>query len=408
MVAEIPPLPLRPLAYQRASVDYLRSEEPDVWKWFSSNRFREKHAEQVRLELLKTTYRLEREGAGELYAIADEVLRTLGLVLPVTAYQAPAAEGGMNAFLAWIPGEAHVVFQGPVLAALRPGELRALLGHELSHAVLYELDGGDFLVAGQILEAMANDAAADPSHAESARLYHLYTEVFADRGAFVASGSAADSIAALLKVETGLAEVSAESYLRQAEEIFAKADPRAENLTHPEAYIRARALSLWEEKGDASDPDVARMLEGTPALGALDLVHRRRLEALTRELITAYLAPEPLRTEAVLGHARRFFPDFGPEARHDGDLDDLRELLGGCDPSVRDYFCYVILDLVVAERELEDVPLARGFVLCDELGLEGRFSEIVLKELKLSKKSLAAVRAGAAERMARILEGGTA
>ena len=55
---------LRPLAYQRAIADYLRAEEPGVWEWFSSNRFREKHAEQVRLDLLKATYRLEREGHG--------------------------------------------------------------------------------------------------------------------------------------------------------------------------------------------------------------------------------------------------------------------------------------------------------------------------------------------------------
>ncbi len=158
---------LGPLAYQRAVVDYLRSEEPGVWEWFSSNRFREKHAEKVRLDILKATYRLEREGHRDLYTIADEVRAALGLEIPLTVYQAPAAEGGMNAFLAWIPGEAHVVLKGPVLSALRSGELRAILGHELSHAILYDLEGGAFLVAGQVLEAMAGDANADPSHVES-------------------------------------------------------------------------------------------------------------------------------------------------------------------------------------------------------------------------------------------------
>ena len=97
---------------------------------------------------------------------------------------------------------------------------------------------------------MAGDANADPLHVESARLCDLYTEVFADRGSLLAAGSAADAIAALLKVETGLAEVCAESYLRQADEIFAQASPRAEQLTHPEAFIRARALALWESKGE--------------------------------------------------------------------------------------------------------------------------------------------------------------
>lgn len=394
---------LGPLAYQRAIVEYLRSEEPGIWEWFSSNRFREKHAEQVRLDILKSTYRLEREGHAELYAIADEVEAALGLARPLTVYQAPAAEGGMNAFLAWIPGEAHVVLKGPVLSSLRPGELRALLGHELSHAILYDLDGGAFLVAGQVLEAMAGDAGADPSHVESARLYDLYTEVFADRGSLLASGNAAESIAALLKVETGLAEVSAESYLRQADEIFAQGTPRAEQLTHPEAFIRARALALWEGKGEKADPEVARMLEGAPALGALDLVARREVEGLTRDLVAAYLAPAPFRTEGVVGHARRFFPDFSSSTRSQGDLDRLRGFLETCDASVRDYFCYVVLDLVAVERELEDAPLARGLVLTAELGLEARFSELVAKELGLSKKALAAARAGAAGLVARVV-----
>lgn len=403
MNTEAPAPRLGPLAYQRAIVEYLRSEEPGVWEWFSSNRFREKHAEKVRLEILKATYRLEREAHGDLYAIADEVRAALGLEIPLTVYQAPAAEGGMNAFLAWIPGEAHVVLKGPVLSSLRPGELRAILGHELAHAILYDFDGGAFLVAGQVLEAMAGDASADPSHIESARLYDLYTEVFADRGSLLASGNAADSIAALLKVETGLAEVSAESYLRQADEIFAQGSPHAEQLTHPEAFIRARSLALWESKGGESDPEVARMLEGKPALGALDLVARRQVEGLTRDLVAAYLGPTPFRTESVVCHARRFFPDFSPSPRREGDLDPLRGFLEKCDPSIRDYFCYVVLDLVTVERELEDVPLARGLVLSGELALEARFSELVARELGLSKKALSAARAGAAGLMARVV-----
>ena len=43
-------------------------------------------------------------------------------------------------------------------------------------------------------------------------------------------------------METGLSEVSAESYLRQADEIFSAGRTQANQLTHPEPYIRARAL----------------------------------------------------------------------------------------------------------------------------------------------------------------------
>ena len=42
-------------------------------------------------------------------------------------------------------------------------------------------------------------------------------------------------------VATALAALSAAAYLAQADEIFARAEPTTEGLTHPETFIRARA-----------------------------------------------------------------------------------------------------------------------------------------------------------------------
>ena len=57
-----------PVPYQWSLCEYLKSEERELWNWFSSNRVRTEHAQNVRLELLKSTYRIECETQPELYS----------------------------------------------------------------------------------------------------------------------------------------------------------------------------------------------------------------------------------------------------------------------------------------------------------------------------------------------------
>ena len=75
-------LELKPLPYHEALRDYLRAEEADVWHWYASNKVRDEQAEAVRFELLKSTYRVEREAQPETYGKAEEVARRLGLDVP--------------------------------------------------------------------------------------------------------------------------------------------------------------------------------------------------------------------------------------------------------------------------------------------------------------------------------------
>src|SRR5437588_10767174 len=97
-----------PLPYQRSMVDFLKTEEADLWHWFSSTKARGEQSDAVRLDLLKTTYRLEASTQPRLYAAAAEVLTHYGLDVPITFYQAQSA-GPMNAGLAYLPGHAHIV-----------------------------------------------------------------------------------------------------------------------------------------------------------------------------------------------------------------------------------------------------------------------------------------------------------
>jgi Zn-dependent protease with chaperone function len=391
---------LRPLRYHWAIVEYLQKEEPELWNWFSSHKVRTEHTDTVRLDLLKSTYRIEPDSQPAPYGLAKEVLAQLRLDVPVTLYQAQNA-GSLNAAIAFIPGEAHIILSGPVLNTLSPIEVKAVIGHELAHFLLYHHWDGDFLIAAEVLRALANDAAAHSAHQESARLFALHTEILADRGAYVVTGDALATISTLIKLETGLLEVSAESYLRQADEIFTKSHVQASQWTHPEPYIRARALKLFADQGEEATPEIDRMIEGPPALDRLDLLGQQRVAADTRRLIAALLAPPWFQTEPVLAHARLFFDDFDIGAGHSQDR-TLATIAKDADQALCDYYCYVLLDFVAIDADLEEYPLAAALVLSDRLGLGERFAQIASQELALPKKKFARVQRDAGQILAKM------
>ena len=199
----VAPPPLRLLPYQTRIVQFLKRHERDVWNWFASTRQQARQAEELKFELLKSTYRVDRESQPDLYATADEVAQKLGLSAPITIYQAQDPTG-LNASLAYLPGEIHVVLHGPIATQLSPLELRGLLGHELTHFLLCEGWNCDLLIAAEMLAALTNDNRAHPAHFASWRLLKLYNEVLCDRGAFVVTQDLRAVVSMLVKVQTGV------------------------------------------------------------------------------------------------------------------------------------------------------------------------------------------------------------
>lgn len=387
-----------PLPYHRAIVEHLQAEEQSLWQWFTSSDKRKDEGEGVRLDLLKSTYRLESQAQPELYGLANEVRERMGLQCSLTLYQAQTSNS-LNASLAYLPGEAHVVLAGPVASVLSENELRAVFAHELAHFLFFEMDGGANLIAADLLRAMAADAGGIAA-AESARLHYLWTEIYADRWACHVSEDTTAAIAALIKIETGVNQVNAESYLRQADEIFAKGNVTTDHFSHPETYIRARALKLWAEQADDAQPEIERMIEGGLNLNRLDLLAQRRAAKLTRHFIQQLLLPQWFRTEAVLAHARQFFADFDVDAQSVPDGSIERELKTA-DSSLCDYLCYLMLDFVTVDRELGDVALAAALIQARRLGIHERFAELAQKELSLGKKAFAKIDKGAETLIAR-------
>lgn len=376
--------PLAPLPYQRAVVDYLKEFEPELWEWASSARVQSEHIEQARTELLKANYRLDAEGHPELVQRAAVVADRLGLTAPVTLYQANGGFG-MNASLCHLPGEAHVIFTGPILTTLKGAELDAVLAHEFAHYGLWEMEGGDFLVADRLLSSACNDARAAASHLQTARRYRLYTEIYADRGAVAGCGEVDAAVSALVKVETGLPDVSATSYLRQADEIVARENSPTKGVSHPEAYIRARALQLWSGSDPGLDGWLEESIEGAMALDELDLAGQRQFTELTRHFLREFLRPAWFQTPTVLAHARAFFPKFEPGTEPD---ESIASDLQMSDSAGREYLCYVLLDFASVDPQLEDTPLAAALQWSERLGVAELFEKLAVKELGIGKRQL--------------------
>jgi hypothetical protein len=395
MNAQLPTI-LQPLPYQIELRDYFRSEETALWNWFSSAQAQTDYAESLHLDLLKSTYRLDPETHSDLFRTVEEVKKALELEIPVTVYQAHHAPQP-NAALYFMRGEGQLVLSGPILTLLATDELKSLIGHELAHYHLWTRDDGDFHVVDRILQSIAQDPRAEPSHLESGRCYQLYTEIFADRGSLVATGNINPVVSSLVKLHTGLSQVSAASYLKQAEEVFAKSKAKTTELSHPEAFMRVRALALWDAKDEKAPELIDAMIRGSAELEQLDLLGQVYLTKQTRQILEIILLPKWMRTEPVLAHAKMFFADIRPAT------DGLSPIEGWkiSDPKLREYFSYLLLDFVVADPELEEMPLMAALELSKSLEIQSIFEKLVTKELKVKAKDLKRLKEQAPEMLSK-------
>lgn len=78
---------LEPLAYQHLLVTWIEKELTKVWDWFRSHAVRVEQTSATRLELLKTTYRLEASHAERVYRAAHQAAEALEIAFPITIYQ---------------------------------------------------------------------------------------------------------------------------------------------------------------------------------------------------------------------------------------------------------------------------------------------------------------------------------
>jgi predicted SprT family Zn-dependent metalloprotease len=374
---------LSPVPYHAELRKFLKAHEAELWEWLASAEAKAAYADELRLDLLKSLYRFEPAAHPLLYAQVENAKAALGLNIPVTIYQGQQS-GGMNAGIYYLPGEGHIAFNGNLLQLLKDDELLCVLAHELAHYQLWQAENGEYHVMDRLVRTLAQSPRSAPSHHHTAKMAQLYTEIFCDRASALATGSLESMIRSLIKIETGITDVSAESYLQQAEEIFRQGAGPSERISHPETYIRVRALSLWMKDPATAEEQIVAMIEGVRSVDELDLLGQRRMSDITRGLVDELLQPEWFRTDPVLAHARLFFPDFVPGGRVPETAPAFAQ-----DDKTKEYLGYVMLDFTAMDPELEEEPLKQAVRVAERWGLGDSFAKLAQKELKLKARDWA-------------------
>jgi hypothetical protein len=377
------------LPYHEEVAGHLRAGEAALWSWFESDQFCQGYADRVKLELLKSAYRLTRDDRPDVYALSDAAAEKLGLDLPVTVYQNHGGNAGANAALIFLPEEAALTLSGNIGELLSEEEMLAVFGHELSHHRLYMHDSGRYFTADRLLDWCAAQPGCEDSIQETGRLYRLYTEIYADMGALHVCGNRDAAIYSLIKVSTGLKSVSPSSYLEQTEEILEKGSEGSAGLTHPELHIRAKALDLLS--GDFPDLDgLTALVRGPLDAKRLDLPGQHELSGAVRRLVDAVLAPDFMRGEHAVNLAKRYFEDY--ETPSDGPEAGLARLAAKITPfgkSCHDALAYVLLDFATADPDAGDFVLTWTLDVADRLGLLSVYEPLLRKELKRKKSDIA-------------------
>ena len=406
---------LTPLPYHLEIAARLESLEPRGWATFASA-IRQEPATAAQAEpadadlggddleqqLLRHAYRMEPDAHPKVHAAARQAAEAVGLTVPISIYQLESMEHA-NASLAFRKDEAVIALSGNLLALLTDEELVACFGHELSHHRLWTFQDGRVLIADRFLGALTIDAATPPYYLETARRFDLATELYADRGSLLATRSLEVTVSSLVKVATGLTDVNAAAFLRQAAD--ARPDRGAEGTSHPETVLRAWALERWQA-GDG-DAATATLLARALDIERLDLIDRERLDSLTRRLVHDVLAPEWIRTDAVTGHARQFLVDVtagvgqprgwlgrgGAGRSADAASETVEARLPEDAPAeTRRYVSYVLLDLATVDADLADESLLECLAVAREAGFEATFEEVARKELGMNSRAWDALR----------------
>jgi hypothetical protein len=338
--------------------------------------------------LLRNAYRLEEAAHPDVHQAGRRAAEALGLDAELKLFQ---VHGEANAFYVHQAGTAVVVFEGQLLEKLDQDELTAVMGHELTHRLLWDADDGAFLAVDRLLDAAAGDARTPQQYLETHRRWGLATELYADRGALTACGDLSTTLRALLKLETGLSTADPESYLRQADELDLSAGSRG--TTHPEGVARAWALKKW-----LAGEDMESLITGPLDIDAPDLLDAVLLRDLSREFAASIAHTDGLRTDAVATFAAGFSDPPGPlgvpapdALRFDEPL-AVRPVDGAPLPRPRKlaeatkrYLCYLLLDLATADPDTGDAGLVASMVIARHAGLTS-YDDLADDELGWSDK----------------------
>ena len=374
------------LDYHQTTTSYFQ-KQTSVWQFFANHEHKEEQLKEFKTDLLKNSYKFdETTDDNGLYKKVKIAKEKLSLELPITLYQAQNVEE-INASIVYLNGEAHIVFSGKLIQLLTDEEMLAIIGHELSHVQLYTQLNGEVEVADRIITAISNHMGSTSAHYETARLFKLYTEIFCDRGAYLVTGSYSPIISSLVKISTGLQSINADSFIKQAAEIFASDNTiKTLGISHPENFIRARAIWLWHSKRSEAEATIKQMIEGNMSIEELDLFKQQHVSVITEQMINLLLEPQWMNTPQTIALGKQYFSHIQVEELPN--ITNLSATIENLHGNLKDYLSYILYDFTTVDKTLEDVPLGFSFFLADKLKLDKNFANTVKKEKKLTDKKV--------------------
>ncbi|MDF4204005.1 M48 family metalloprotease [Maribacter sp. SA7] len=384
--------------------DHFKSRKK-TWDWFANQKIKTDQKKEVKTSILKNTFRLERTDYENLYTISDEVCSALQIDAQVTFYQEQNSVQ-LNTSICIIENEAHIVFSGNVLNILNSDEQKALLGHELGHYLFSKMDNEAYEVTERIIDALSADVNSDDAYIETFRKFKLYLELFCDSCAFNVCAEKESMISTLVKLETGLSEVNASSYLKQAMEIISEdEDLITERSTHPESYIRSIALHQKAENLEEKEiVAIKQLVEGSLDLNKLDLFQQHKLKDISLSLIQLILKPKWMQTELTQNLAHEYFANYSKE-KSGFSLTEIKDFISEMHVNCKNYLSYILLDFTRADNELELLPLGHTMEISELLDINKDYVKVVKKELKLNQKELKKIQSQILEDYQNIREG---
>ncbi|MRX39449.1 M48 family metalloprotease [Flavobacterium sp. LC2016-23] len=375
---------IKPFPFHSDLRDYFKKQDK-TWSWFSEEKIKAEQQEAFKTDLLKNSYRIDPDTEPKVYEILNVAKDKLGIIVPITIYQSQSMDGN-NAGVVFFDNEAHIILSGTILKLLNEDELLVLFGHELSHIVLFSLENGDFEITNRIINTIASDSSSELFYYETARLYQLYTELFCDLGALKVSGSLETTIQTLVKLNTGLEKVSAESYLKQANEILERIEKGSNGETHPENFIRAKALEIFEKDNSGYYSKTEKIISGKTDLHQLNLFNKKLVFDTTKELISIILKPKWAQSEYCHALYKQYFANSA--IRTDAFIDAVFKLkIENSRKNLKEYYAYVMLDFALCDPDLKEAFIGHILDIAEQLSLQEEMKWILKKELNLTEKN---------------------
>lgn len=375
---------MKPFPFQYQLRDYFKNQAK-TWAWFLDKNVQKEQIESFKTDLLKNAYRIDPETEPEWYSLLEKAKEKLNLSLPVTLYQSQQVDN-LNGAIVSFENEAHLILSGSILKLLNHDEILALFGHELSHIHLNSIENGDFEVTNRIINAIANDYKSELFYHETARIFQLFTELYCDLGALKVTGSLENVITTLVKIETGLDKVSAESYLKQADEILKRIEAGSSGESHPEIYIRAKSLALLWEYNPENVSKVEEVVKGKLDLQLLTLFSKKEVYGITKNLVDIFTKPKWMQSEQNIILYKQYFAQYNPN--RDLILDaDFKAKINNSKDNLKNYYAYVLFDFSMADTELKEIAIGHALDVSEQLELDSFLKTIIKKEHKLTEKS---------------------